>query len=279
MFTAIALAAFLGGTPAQPGNLTLTNVRTTIGELGPPRDGSKLLPGDILFIAYDIDGLTIDAEGIAKYTMALEVNDAAGKLVFRQDPREMFDFVPLRGNKLPGRGFITVGLDQPPGNYSCKISVTDPKTKATGSLNVKFEVLKKDFGVVAVFTAYDLLGEISAPTIGQVGQKLIIHFSIAAFERDAKTKQPNVEVQFQVYDDKGQPLFVDDKGKVTPRKFIQDAKSANPVKEGDGAFALQFPIFMNRPGKFVVEITATDLVSSAKKQSSYKLPITINPAQ
>jgi len=275
MLTTIALA-LLAGTPAQPGDLKLSNVRMTVGELGPPREGTKLLPGDVLFIAYDIDAITIDGEGIAKYTMAMEVADGAGKLIFKQDPRDLSDFVPLRGNKMPARAYITVGLDQPPGTYTCKIVVTDPKTKATGNLNVKFEVAKKDFGVVAVYTSHDPKGEISAPTAGQVGQTLYIQFSIASFERDAKLKQPDVEIEFQVYDDKGTPLLVDAANKPAPRKHIQDAKSANVVKETDGAFALQFPLFMSRPGKFSVEIKATDRVS--KKTSTYKLPVTISAA-
>src|SRR5262249_50283509 len=131
MMTTIALAV-LAGVPAQPAELKLTNVRMTVGELGPARDGNKLLPGDVMFIAYDIDGLTISEEGIARYSMAMEVTDAAGKLIFKQDPRELEDFVPLRGNRIPARAFITVGLDQPAGNYGCKITVTDPKTKASG---------------------------------------------------------------------------------------------------------------------------------------------------
>ncbi len=276
MLTTIALAAILGVAPAQPGNLKLTNVRMTVGELGPTREGSKLLPGDVLFIAYDIDGLTIDGAGVAKYTMAMEVTDGAGKLIFKQDPRDLQDFVPLRGSRLPARAFITVGLDQPQGSYNCKIAVTDPKTKATGNLAVKFEVLKREFGVVAVFTSYDVRGEISAPTTGQVGQTVYIQFSIASFERGQKTKQPNVEIQFQVYDEKNTPLLVDEAGKPTPRKHVQDEKSPQMVKDTDGAFALQFPLFMNRPGKFTVEIKATDNVS--KKSSTYKLPVTINPA-
>jgi hypothetical protein len=277
MLSAIALAAVLGGAPAQPAELKLTNVRMTVGELGPTRVGSNLLHGDVLFIANDIDGLTIDAEGIARYSMAMEVTDGAGKLIFKQDPRDLDDFVPLRGNRLPARAYITVGLDQPPGNYSCKVTVTDRKTKATGSLTSKFEVAKKEFGVVAVYTSYDTQGEISAPTTGQVGQTVYVQFSIASFERDPKTKQPNVLIEFQVYDDKGSALFVDADKKVAPRKHIQDDKSAVQVKEADGAFALQFPLFMNRPGKFTVEIKAKDNVS--KTEFTYKLPITINPAQ
>ena len=273
MLTAIALAAVLGGTPAQPaGDLKLSNVRLTVGELGPPRADSKLLPGDVLFMAYDIDGITIDGEGIAKYTMSMEVTNPAGKLILKQDPREMADFAPLRGNKLPARAYVTVGLDESPGQYNCKLTVTDTgsKTKPAATINVKFEVVKKDFGIVAVFTSHDPKGELSAPTSGQVGQTLYIHFTVAAFERDPKTKHPNVEIEFQFLDEKGTPILA------TTRKHIQDDKAIQPVKDTDGAFTLQFPLFMNRPGKFTVEMKATDRTS--KKTFTYKLPVTVNPA-
>lgn len=271
MLTTMAVTLALATLPGQTtGNLKLTNIRLTVGELGPTRDSSKLLPGDVLFIAYDIDGLTIDERGIARYSMAMEVTDAAGKLIFRQDPRESEDFVPLRGNRLPARAYITVGLDQPPGSYNCKLTVTDPKTKASSSITVKFDVVKKDFGIVAVFTSHDAEAKLSAPTTGFVGQTIYINFSIASFERSPKTNQPDVEIQFQVYDEKGTPIL--DK----PLKQVQDAMSPILVKPADGAFALQFPLFMNRPGKFVVELTAEDRV--AKKRSSYKLPVTVLPA-
>lgn len=277
MMTAIALAALLGGTPAQPaGNLKLNNVRLTMGEFGPPREGAKLLPGDVLFIAYDIEGLTIDGEGTARYTMSMEVINPNGKPLLQQAPREAVEFVPLRGNRMPARAYVTVGLDEAPGEYNCKLTVTDPKTKATDSLNVKFEVLKKDFGVVAVNTSHDAAGELSAPSVGQVGQLLYVHFSVAAFGRDQQTKNENVEVEFQFYDDKGTPLLVDASNKPTPRKHVQDEKSALPVKKTDEVFRLQFPLFLNRPGKFNVEIKATDKIT--KKTSVFKLPITINEA-
>ena len=269
MLTTIALA-LLAGTPAQPAELKLTNVRLTVGELGPPREGSKLLPGDILFIAFDIDGVTIDDEGNAKYTMGYELIDAAGKTKVEQK-REIVDDIPLRGNKLPARAYVFVGLEDAPGNYSCKLVVTDPKTKLSATLSVKFEVAKKDFAVVAVRTSHDPNNERPAPTSGQVGQSLFVHFAVVSFERDPKTKQPDVEMLFQFYDEKGTPLLKE------PRKHIQDAMSALPVKDTDGAFTLHFPLFLNRPGKFVVEMKATDRVS--KKAFTYKLPVTVAPAQ
>lgn len=280
MLTALALAAVLGVAPAQPAELKLTDVRATIGELGPARDASKVLPGDVLFIAYDVEGLTIDAEGIARYSMMLEVTNAGGVRILPPAgeaavPREHDDFVPLRGNKMPARAYITVGLDQPAGMYNCKVTVADRKSKASASLNYKFEVLKKEFGVVAVYASHDAEGKLSAPTSGQVGQTVFIQFTIASFERDPKTKQPDVELEFQIIDN-GRPLFVNEKNEPTPRKHIQDAKSAQQVAEAAGLFALQFPLFMSRAGKFTVEMKATDRVS--KKTSVYKLPITVTPA-
>ncbi len=271
MLTALALAAVLGGTPAQPaGDLKLTNVRLTVGELGPPREGAKLLPGDVLFIAYDIEGLPINNEGVTRYQMEMDVQNATGQSVFKQAPRELTDFVPLRGNRMPARAYITLGLDQAPGTYTCKVKVTEPKSKAVGQLEVKFEVLKREFAVVAVYTSHDPKGEISAPTAGQVGQTLYVQFSVASFERDPKTKQPNVEMEFQLFDDKGLPTLG------TPLKDVQDNVSPQQVKDGDGAFAKQFPLFLNRPGKFVVQMKATDRVT--KKESTYRLPVTVAPA-
>ena len=99
-----ALAAALTSAPAQGGDLKLTNVRMTIGELGPKRTNAKFLPGDILFVGYDITGLSIEPDGLAKYKMSMEVSDTAGKSIFKQDPRELNDFIPLRGNVIPARG-------------------------------------------------------------------------------------------------------------------------------------------------------------------------------
>lgn len=269
MFYSLALAA-LAVAPAQGGDLKLANVRMTIGELGPPRPSAKFLPGDVVFIGYDITGLAIGPDGMAKYKMAMEVSDGNGKSIFKQDARELDDFVPLRGSVIPARAFITIGLDQDAGTYTCKITVSDPKTKGKeDSLSVKFEVGKRDFGIVLVYPAYDELGRINAPTTGIVGQTIFVQFSVASFQRDPKTKQPNVQLEFQILDEKGSPILE------KPRTHTQDDKSPQQVDEKEGAFAMRFPVFMSRPGKFTVKITATDKV--ANKKFTYDLPMTVLP--
>jgi hypothetical protein len=268
MWTTLALAAATLA-PAQPpaGALQLNNVRLTTGELGPARKDAKLLPGDVLFIAFDIDGLTIDADGKTVYTVGMEVTDAANKLLFKQDPRELRDTAPLRGGKMPARAYITIGLDQPPGAYTCKLTVTDPKGKATNTFSVKFEVLRPDFGLVAINPTRDVRGQIVAPAAGVVGETLWVQFTVVGFGRDTTTKQPNVEFTLEFFDEKGQP---------TLGQPIRDTQNAG-VDEKDAVFGQHVPVFMSRPGRFTVRVTAVDKVTN--KRATFELPIRIDPPQ
>src|SRR4029077_12919114 len=115
MLQSMALFAALTMTPGQGTGLALRNPRITYGELGSPRPDNKLLPGDIFFLSFDIDGIKVSPEGRVKYGMAMEVTDSSGKSIFKQMPVERDDFLPLGGNKLPARAYVSVGPDQAPG--------------------------------------------------------------------------------------------------------------------------------------------------------------------
>lgn len=264
MFYALTLAA-LAAVPAQGGSLKLTNIRLTVGELGPTRPNAKFLPGDILFFAFDMNGLAVDNDGITKFKMETKVLDSNGKVHFKKDPQELGQFAPLRGNTIPARAYILMGLDQDPGNYVLEITVEDPKTKAKDTVSTKFEVLKRDFGIVNVYASYDEGGAISAPTQGIVGQTIYAQFTVASFQRDPKTKQPKIELQYQILDEKGTPTLPE------PLKDLHE----RAVDEKDGIISARFPLFLNRPGKFTFRVIATDKV--ANKKSTYDLPVTILP--
>ena len=267
MYAPLTLVAALALAPAQPaGSLALTNVRNTYGELGGTRTDSRLLPGDVLFVGFDIDGITVDAEGKVGYTMALEVTDKAGKLIFKQDPAEKSDFVPLGGTKLQGRAFITVGLDQPPGEYNLKVTVTDQKTKASQSLDQPFEVLPKGFGIVAVYTSVDERGQIPAPTTGIIGQSFFVQFGVVGFARSPDTKQPDVQVEMVPLDAAGTPTI----------EKAADFNLQGGVDEKDPGFTLRFLLPLTRTGKFTVRLKATDKI--AGKTATFDLPIAIVPS-
>ena len=103
MLQSMALFAALTMTPGQGAGLTLSNPRITYGELGSTRPDNKLLPGDIFFLSFDIDGIKVSEAGRVKYGMAMEVVDATGKSIFKQMPVERDDFLPLGGTRLPAR--------------------------------------------------------------------------------------------------------------------------------------------------------------------------------
>ena len=99
-----------------------------------------------------------------------------------------------------------------------------------------------------------------------MGQKLFVHFAVVGFGRDPKTKQPNVEFEFQAIDDRGQPAL--------PQPMKDRADLAG-IKEEDLVFAHWPPyeVLMNRPGKFTVKIKATDKV--ANRVTTFELPISV----
>jgi hypothetical protein len=268
MWSSVTLAAALAIAQPPAGGLKLTNGRFTLGELGPVRATNKLPSGDVLFLAYDIEGLPADAAGVVRYTMGLEVQTAGGKIVLPADPKALEDFLPLGGNKFPARAFLTLGLDQEAGQYAVKVTVTDPRTKASATLTQPFEVLKRGYGITTVYTSYDQRGAQYAPSTGVVGQTLYVQFSVADFQRDAKTKQPNVELEFQVVDAAGKPTLAQ------PRKRVVD----DGVDETVGAIPDRFPLFLSRSGKFTLKIKATDKAAGGKV-ATYDLPVTVLPDQ
>ncbi len=170
MLTAITLAAVLGAAPAQAGSSEPHQRAADHRRTRPDaRQHQATSRRHACSSPTRSTGSTVDEQG------RRELHDGDGS--DRRGRQTDFQARPARSGRLrrTSRNKLPAGVHHrrarpAAGNYNCKISVTDPKTKATGGLNVKFEVLKKEFAVVAVFTSHDEDGNISAPTTGQVGQ-------------------------------------------------------------------------------------------------------------
>src|SRR5215471_15720012 len=109
----------------QPGKLALSNARLTYGIQGPTRADAKFLPGDSLILSFDIEGITVDDSGKVQYSTTTEVVDGKGGRVFQQPPRTLDAINALGGDRIPAYAQIDIGLDQPEGDYTLKVSVTD----------------------------------------------------------------------------------------------------------------------------------------------------------
>src|SRR6202011_6041401 len=120
MWSSIAFLAVMTLSPAQSGQLTLTNVRSTYGILGPTRADNKVLPGDTVVLSFDMEGAKVDANGKVLYSIGMEVDDSNGKVLYKQAPQDREALLPAGSKALPAAANMTVGLDQKPGEYTLK---------------------------------------------------------------------------------------------------------------------------------------------------------------
>jgi hypothetical protein len=260
---AIALVV-LGAAAAPAGALELKNVRSIYGPFGGVRAGNKLLPGDIIFLSFEMEDLKMDPDsGLVNYTNRLEVIDDKGKVIFARDNKDNKRYLALGQARLPDRAQVVTGTEQAAGKYTVKLTVTDnnaanPKgPKESKSFVYKFEILEKDFGLIHAVS----------PSVGVVNQDFQAQCALVGFGRDAK-KMPNVSVRLIIRDEKGNPTL--------PKAFISNIPKDLPddvdVKKLD-LVPLPFPIFLNRPGRFTLEVTATDHLS--KKTVSVSFPLLV----
>lgn len=261
MFGTLALTAMLANAPAQ-GALNLANVRTTYGELGPLRTDDKYLPNDLFFVAFDIEGISVNADGKVSYKMSMEVTDKAGKVAYKPEKEaEREEVLPLGGNRLPARAFVLLKPDQEPGLYNCKVTVTDKANNSVKVLEKKFEVVAKTFALVALYTTSDPDGNQPSPPTGVVGQNLFIQCALVGFGRGAD-KKPNAKVELRLFDESKRPTL----SKPTSADVPKEAPEGDPV-------LFRFLIPFNREGSFTAEVKATDNVSG--KVSTITFPIKV----
>src|SRR5262249_2993740 len=266
MFSSLALAAALSFTPAQTPALALTSARLTYGEYGSTRPDARFLPGDLFYVAFEMENLSMSPEGKVQYIMSMEVADAKNKNLFTSDPPERIEVLPLGGNRLPARAFWGVPQDLAAGMYTCTVKVTDPANKATQKLVQKFEVLPPDFGIVGLYTSVSLperKGEMPAPTTAIAGQSININFHVVGISRD-QNKRPQTSVEVRIMEN-GRPTL--------PKPIVMDVPPGLPATDTFCDF--QVPLPLNREGNFTMEIKAIDKLKN--KTSTQSLAIKVLP--
>jgi hypothetical protein len=271
MWTTITLLTILGVTfPAfsspsreeeKVRGLALTHVRSTHGLLGPERRNETLAPGDSLFLCFDIDGIRVDPEGKVRYSMTLELSNAAGNVVFRQEAKEQEARASLGGASVPAYAHLSVGLDTPAGDYQMKVIVKDLASGQEQSLSRTLKVLPKDFALVRTTVTLDPEAHYPAAVFA-CGQGVWVHTSVVGFAR-GPGKNPDVVFEMRVREESGKPTLA--KAVTgTPPKDLPANLSGLPMG---------FPLTLNRPGKFTIELQATDRVSGKKATMSFPIVV------
>jgi hypothetical protein len=244
----------------QNDGLALTNVRTTYGAPGVTRDSNKLLPGDHVFVSFDIEGITVSPEGKVQYSMATEVLDGDGKMLFREDPRDLEVVNGLGGRTVPAYTHLDVGVNAKPGKYTLKTTVTDRASKRSQSLSREFEVQPKQFGLVRLTTTLDADARVPVASFA-TGETLWVNCSAVDFQRS--DKQPKVSVELRVLDESDKPVLAQ------PFKGLID----KDVPETALSVPVQFLVPLNRAGKFKIELKATDQISGKTAELKFAISV------
>lgn len=261
MLTTLSVLAVLTAAPGEASSLKIDNIRNTQGILGPTRKDGPFLPGDSFVLAYDIKGLKEGPDGKVLYSTALEVADGKGKVLFKQQPKDLEAVNGLGGGTLPGFVKLDIGINQPGGEFVVKLTVTDRATKKSQALTRTARVLPPGFGLVRLNVSTDPEGHSPAAALA-AGQSLWLNAGVVGFERDKATKQPSVRLTLRVLDDAGKPTIA------TP--FTGEVKE---VGEKAITIPAQFHLSLNRSGKFVVELEAADQVSGKTAKLSFPINV------
>lgn len=260
MWTTIALLTALGAAPGQSG-LSLTHVRSTHGLLGPVRHNEALAPGDNMFLSFDINGIRVDPEGKVRYSMAIELSDSSGKVMFRQEAKEQEARASLGGDSVPAYAHLSVGLDTPPGQYQMRVTVKDLASGQEQSLSRKLSVKPKDFALVRTTVTLDPEAHYPAAVFAS-GQGVWVHCSAVGFGR-GPDKQPDVSFEMRVLDESGKPTLANPVTGAPPKGLPGDLSG----------LPMGFPLTLNRPGRFTVELQATDRISGKKATMSFPIVV------
>lgn len=251
--------------PAQAGNLELNNIRATYGLFGPNRPDFKILPGDVLQVAFDINGLTADNAGRLQFAakmsvMKLATDAAKEETIYEENLGELPPVVNvLGGGKVPHAVAVTTGLKQAPGQYRLKVAITDMQSKKEGTFTRDFTVEKLDFGLVRLQLSYDRFGQLAAPAAGAVGQTLYLNAVAVGYKPDPKTLQAALQFELSVLDEAGKPALA--------KPLTGEVKNI-PV---DTHIPFRFELPIHRTGRYKLVVTATDQI--AKKTTSLTVPL------
>lgn len=223
--------------------LELSNARVTTGPLGTRRVGDKFLPGDYVFLVFEIRGLKVDPKtGTAVYQTKMEILDGRGKAIFTQivPPKKI---ALLGGDSLPSDATAFLGSKQDPGRYKMRITVLDLRANKKDSLDYDFEILPARFAVVQPV----------CPAVAFAGTDFAVAVGLVNMKRD-KEKLPKVTVTMQILDGAGKPVLP------KPAKLnVRDLH--DPVLNNLAAtdvIRISFPIFLNRPARYRFVIEAVD---------------------
>jgi hypothetical protein len=265
MWTTLALMTTLTMAPAQAGEPEIKNSQFTYGILGQVRKDDKFLPGDTVFLTFETDGMKVRDDGRVLYSQVMEVyKKGQTKPVLRRELDSETTNVLGKGTFRAWAIWQVPRDTDSPGEYTLKLTLKDRATGKSATHSKKFEVKKTELGFVQLRLLAPQRDEMPVPPVCVAGQKILLHHWLVGFQSDPKEKQVSVAITIRVLDESGQPTLV--------KPFKGDVKGDE--KDAPGIMVLlPYPMDLNRPGKFKIELSAVCNVSGKKAKETLDLTV------
>src|ERR1700675_3661260 len=120
MWATLAVSAVLAAAPADAGPLQIKNDHFTYGIYGSERKNAEVIPGDILILAFEVEGLSVKDDGTVTYSTAMQLLNDKGKSEFDEKPTVRDVVNALGGAHLPCWSIITVPAETAAGEYTMR---------------------------------------------------------------------------------------------------------------------------------------------------------------
>jgi hypothetical protein len=252
--------------PSLRAELKLENVRFTHGELGPARNGAKVLPGEELTLAFTMAGLTKDASGHLSIALLGELFDEKGKPVAKMPAKTIKALVALGGAEVPGVLTFSLPPEFPAGKYLIRGTVKDSLAGTEAQTERAIEVLPPQLGIVRLRLASDAEGQVPSGGNITVGQAIHIHCRTVGFAR--QDKRIHLTGRMQILDSAGKKTYPE------PLSFALDQEVPDDATHATFKFAAS----ANRTGKFTIRIEAHDKIAGKTVRQDVPVVVHTPPA-
>jgi hypothetical protein len=244
--------------------LEMANVEAAYGPAGPRRPSNVYYMGDEILIRYTLNGVRANANGEVDVSIALQMTDPDGKVLFAKTvPTKAV--IALGGGSVPGTATATLGTGLKPGKYRLGVTATDKLTGETASFQNEVTFAKPIFTSVSQRFYMDPEGKVPAPVGGIVGQTLYYRFGLIGFDRAKGRIETRMDLE--IVDDQGKPVLA------KPSRTLFKNEDPDAIRR-----ILQVSysgsMVLNRSGKFGLKFTFTDVAGG--QTSHFDVPLRVN---
>jgi hypothetical protein len=259
------LIVALGLVAVEPawGQLKIVDVFACYGPRGPERKSLEVVAGDRVFFGFGVEGVQTDAEGKYDCLMELELRDAAGALLLKQQ-QPLRDVLALGGGSFTAWRNLQFGPESPSGDFTLKTTVVDQLAKRSTSFERTVTCKKSDCAITNLVFFQDKEGKL--PSTGTVVVGQLLHFRFLAVGFDRAKPQVKYVMLVQTLDKDGRELL--------PKAIRAEVATndANVIATAPG-FAFGGALGMNRTGEFRIRFTLIDDVSERKTELTVPIKV------